>query len=58
MEKAVNVIHAFGNAATSLHNDSTRHVLQMQITYSTTGKLSGAIFWLYQLEKWRVTGHK
>uniref|UniRef100_A0A1B6C2U7 Protein kinase domain-containing protein n=1 Tax=Clastoptera arizonana TaxID=38151 RepID=A0A1B6C2U7_9HEMI len=58
VEKAIGVIHAFGNAATPLHNDSTRHVLHLQMTYSSTGKLSGAIFWLYLLEKWRVTGYK
>lgn len=46
-----------GNAATPVNNDSTRHVLQTQITYANSGKVSGAIFWLYQLEKWRVTGN-
>ncbi|CAH0394342.1 unnamed protein product [Bemisia tabaci] len=58
IEKSLKVIHAFANAATPLHDNSTRHVLQTQVTFTTTGKVSGAIFWLYQLEKWRVTGSK
>ncbi|XP_066595242.1 neither inactivation nor afterpotential protein C isoform X2 [Prorops nasuta] len=53
--KAVNVIHAFTNAATPLNPNSTRCVLQTQTTYGSTGKASGAIFWLYQLEKWRIS---
>lgn len=52
---AIDVIRAFGNAATKYHMNSTRHISQTQITYSSTGKLSGAIFFIYQLEKWRVT---
>ncbi|XP_046675327.1 neither inactivation nor afterpotential protein C isoform X3 [Homalodisca vitripennis] len=56
--KALNVIHAIGNAATPVNADSTRHIMQLQVTYSSTGKLSGGIFWVYQLEKWRVTGHQ
>lgn len=54
VEKATKVIHALGNAATPFNPNSTRHVLQLEVTYSSTGKVSGAIFWLYQLEKWRV----
>uniref|UniRef100_A0A1B6LPF4 Neither inactivation nor afterpotential protein C n=1 Tax=Graphocephala atropunctata TaxID=36148 RepID=A0A1B6LPF4_9HEMI len=56
--KALSVIHAIGNAATPVNADSTRHIMQLQVTYSSTGKLSGGIFWVYQLEKWRVTGHQ
>lgn len=55
---AVDVIQGFGNAANKYHMNSTRHVNQTQITYSSTGKLSGAIFFIYQLEKWRVTNTK
>lgn len=53
--KAINIIHAFTNAATPLNHDSTRCVLQIQTTYGSSGKASGAIFWLYQLEKWRIS---
>lgn len=53
--RAINVIHAFSNAATPLNTNSTRCVLQIETTYGSSGKASGAIFWLYQLEKWRVS---
>ncbi|VVC25287.1 Hypothetical protein CINCED_3A022449 [Cinara cedri] len=55
---AIDVIQAFGNAATKYHMNSTRHVNQTQITYSSTGKISGALFFIYQLEKWRVTNSR
>lgn len=55
MLRAVRIIHAFTNASTPLNADSTRCVLQIQTTFGSTGKASGAIFWLYQLEKWRVS---
>ncbi|PSN54627.1 hypothetical protein C0J52_10832 [Blattella germanica] len=55
VEKATKVVHALGNAATPFNPNSTRHVLQLEVTYTSTGKVSGAIFWLYQLEKWRVS---
>ncbi|XP_049948905.1 neither inactivation nor afterpotential protein C isoform X1 [Schistocerca serialis cubense] len=55
VEKALSVLRAFGNAATPLNGNSTRHVFQVQLTFGLTGKLSGAIFWIYQLEKWRVS---
>ncbi|KAJ8686537.1 hypothetical protein QAD02_022331 [Eretmocerus hayati] len=53
--KAINLIHAFTNAATPLNTNSTRCVFQVQTTYGSTGKASGAIFWVYQLEKFRVS---
>ncbi|XP_046607249.1 neither inactivation nor afterpotential protein C isoform X1 [Neodiprion virginianus] len=53
--KAIEVIHAMSNAATPLNPNSTRCVLQIQTTFGTTGKASGAIFMLYQLEKWRIS---
>ncbi|XP_034173058.2 STKc_myosinIII_N_like and MYSc_Myo21 domain-containing protein ninaC isoform X1 [Osmia lignaria lignaria] len=53
--KAIKVLHAFSNAATPLNPNSTRCVLQIQTTYGSSGKASGGIFWLYQLEKWRVS---
>lgn len=49
------MIQAFSNAATPLNPNSTRCLLQVQTTYGTSGKASGGIFWLYQLEKWRVS---
>jgi len=51
----LNVIQAMGNACTPLNGNSTRHVLNTQMTFTTTGKVSGAIFMMYQLERWRVT---
>ncbi|XP_076658179.1 STKc_myosinIII_N_like and MYSc_Myo21 domain-containing protein ninaC isoform X5 [Halictus rubicundus] len=53
--RAIKVIHAFSNAATPLNPNSTRCILQMQATFGSSGKASGGIFWLYQLEKWRVS---
>ncbi|XP_076279257.1 STKc_myosinIII_N_like and MYSc_Myo21 domain-containing protein ninaC isoform X3 [Lasioglossum baleicum] len=53
--RAIKVIHAFCNAATPLNPNSTRCILQMQATFGSSGKASGGIFWLYQLEKWRVS---
>ncbi|XP_025994439.1 neither inactivation nor afterpotential protein C isoform X2 [Solenopsis invicta] len=53
--RAIKIIHAFTNAATPLNANSTRCILQTQTTFGSTGKASGAIFWLYQLEKWRVS---
>ncbi|KAG5306058.1 NINAC protein, partial [Acromyrmex insinuator] len=53
--QAIKIIHAFTNAGTPLNADSTRCILQTQTTFGSTGKASGAIFWLYQLEKWRVS---
>ncbi|XP_033606145.1 neither inactivation nor afterpotential protein C [Cryptotermes secundus] len=53
--KAMNIIHALGNAATPSNPNSTRHVLQLEIIFTQTGKVGSAVFWLYQLEKWRVT---
>ncbi|KAK3908653.1 Neither inactivation nor afterpotential protein C [Frankliniella fusca] len=55
VEKAVSIIQALGNAATPLNPSSTRHVHHLEVTYTATGRASGAIIWLYQLEKWRVT---
>ncbi|KAK2587108.1 hypothetical protein KPH14_002873 [Odynerus spinipes] len=53
--RALKLIQAFSNAATPLNPNSTRCVLQVQTTFGSSGKASGAIFWLYQLEKWRVS---
>ncbi|XP_043256772.1 neither inactivation nor afterpotential protein C isoform X3 [Colletes gigas] len=53
--RAIKVVHAFSNAATPLNPNSTRCILEIQTTYGSSGKASGGIFWLYQLEKWRVS---
>ncbi|XP_043799289.1 neither inactivation nor afterpotential protein C isoform X4 [Apis laboriosa] len=53
--RAIKIIQAFSNAATPLNPNSTRCVLQVQTTYGSSGKASGGIFWLYQLEKWRIS---
>ncbi|XP_054006011.1 neither inactivation nor afterpotential protein C isoform X2 [Hylaeus anthracinus] len=53
--RAIKVVHAFSNAATPLNPNSTRCMLEIQTTFGSSGKASGGIFWLYQLEKWRVS---
>ncbi|XP_023317073.1 neither inactivation nor afterpotential protein C isoform X2 [Trichogramma pretiosum] len=53
--KAIKLLQAFTNAATPLNTNSTRCVFQIQTTYGSTGKASGGIFWVYQLEKFRVS---
>lgn len=55
IRKASHVIQTVINAATPLNAHSTRAISQTQVTYGSSGKLSGAIFWVYQLEKWRVS---
>lgn len=55
IQKATKVIQAALTSATPINANSTRGILQIQVTYGSSGKLSGAIFWLYQLEKWRVS---
>lgn len=55
ISSALNVIHALVNAGTPLNVDSTRCALQTQLTFGQTGKISGAIFWIYLLDKLRVS---
>ncbi|CAG9567458.1 unnamed protein product [Danaus chrysippus] len=55
IQKATTFIQACINGATPMNASSTRGIFQVQVTYGTSGKLSGALFWLYQLEKWRVS---
>lgn len=55
IQKATKVIQTAISAATPVNAHSTRGIFQIQVTYGSSGKLSGAIFWLYQLEKWRVS---
>lgn len=55
IEKATSVIQMAITGATPLNAHSTRAIFQIQVTYGSSGKLSGALFWLYQLEKWRIS---
>lgn len=55
IEKSMKILQALTSASTPINQNSTRCILQTQMTYGKSGKISGAIFWLYQLEKWRVS---
>lgn len=55
IQNALLAVNALTHAGTPLNNDSTRCILQTQMTFGSTGKLSGAIFWIYLLEKSRVS---
>ncbi|RVE54658.1 hypothetical protein evm_000779 [Chilo suppressalis] len=55
IQRATKVIQATISSATPINSHSTRGIFQIQVTYGSSGKLSGAIFWLYQHEKWRVS---
>ncbi|XP_055637431.1 neither inactivation nor afterpotential protein C [Toxorhynchites rutilus septentrionalis] len=55
IESGYKVISALVNAGTPLNPDATRSIVQVQMTFGTTGKLSGAIFWVYLLEKSRIS---
>lgn len=55
IKKVCVVLDAFGNAVTQLNSDSTRHARYFDITFSKTGKVSGAIVWMMMLDKYRVT---
>ncbi|KAK8728013.1 hypothetical protein OTU49_009338 [Cherax quadricarinatus] len=55
LKRVCSVLDAFGNAVTQLNPNSTRHLRYFDITFSKTGKISGAIVWLLMLDKFRVT---
>ncbi|XP_059220276.1 neither inactivation nor afterpotential protein C isoform X2 [Stomoxys calcitrans] len=55
VENANKAIMALVNAGTPINNDSTRCVLQYFLTFGKTGKMSGAVYNMYMLEKLRVT---
>lgn len=48
-------VNALTHAGTPLNSDSTRCAMQVQMTFGVTGKISGTIFWIYLLEKIRVS---
>lgn len=52
---ALQAVNALTHAGTPLNHDATRCVMQTQMTFGQTGKLSGVIFWIYLLEKIRVS---
>uniref|UniRef100_A0A182QQM6 non-specific serine/threonine protein kinase n=1 Tax=Anopheles farauti TaxID=69004 RepID=A0A182QQM6_9DIPT len=57
-ERVVNgykALSALTNAGTPLNPNSTRSIVQAQLTFGSSGKLSGAIFWVYLLEKLRIS---
>ncbi|XP_068244393.1 neither inactivation nor afterpotential protein C isoform X2 [Palaemon carinicauda] len=55
IKKVSVILDAFGNAVTQLNPNATRHVRYFDITFNKTGKASGAIIWLFMLDKFRVT---
>ncbi|XP_034666506.1 neither inactivation nor afterpotential protein C [Drosophila subobscura] len=54
VETSIKAILMMVNAGTPVNNDSTRCVLQYCLTFGKTGKMSGAVFNMYMLEKLRV----
>lgn len=54
IEQLPAILDCFGNAATEGNANSTRHVRYLELTFTESGKLSGAIITLYLLEKWRI----
>lgn len=55
VSESMEVIHMIVNSGTPLNSNSTRCVLQTQLTFGGSGKLSGALFWVLLLEKLRVS---
>lgn len=55
VEQSIKVILMLVNAGTPINNNSTRCVLQYFLTFGKTGKMSGAVFNMYMLEKLRVS---
>lgn len=55
IESAVAAIHAIVNAGTPINSDATKCFMQTQLAFGSAGKMSGAIFWIYLLEKLRVS---
>ncbi|XP_037957522.1 neither inactivation nor afterpotential protein C isoform X2 [Teleopsis dalmanni] len=55
VENSIKAILMMVNAGTPINNDSTRCVMQYFLTFGKTGKMSGAVFNMYMLEKLRVS---
>jgi len=47
-------LDAFGNAATDTNSNSSRHCRYIDLCFTSSGKLCGAIASIYLLEKWRI----
>lgn len=48
-------LDTFGNAATESNANSSRHCRYIDLCFTSSGKLCGAIVSIYLLEKWRIT---
>ena len=55
IEQLPMILDCFGNAATEGNANSSRHLRYLELTFTESGKLSGAIIYLYLLEKWRIS---
>ncbi len=49
------ILDCFGNAATEGNANSSRHLRHLELKFTESGKLSGAIISVYMLEKWRLS---
>lgn len=52
---SIKLLHAFTHASTPINDYSTRCVFKAELTFGNSGKITGAIFGLHQLDKWRVS---
>lgn len=55
VNNALQIMSVLTHAGTPQNHDSTRCAMQVQMTFGSTGKLSGLIFFVYLLEKLRVS---
>lgn len=52
---SIKLLHSFTHASTPINDYSTRCVFRAELTFGNTGKITGAIFNVHQLDKWRVS---
>ncbi|XP_055920524.1 neither inactivation nor afterpotential protein C isoform X1 [Eupeodes corollae] len=55
VENSTKAVQMLINAGTPINNDSTRCIMQYFIAFGNTGKMSGAVYNMYMLEKMRVS---
>ncbi|XP_044266503.1 neither inactivation nor afterpotential protein C isoform X2 [Tribolium madens] len=55
IKNAAQLINSLTTAATPVNKYSTRCVFKIDVKYGNTGKVSGAVFNIFQLEKWRIS---
>lgn len=55
IQDSIKLLHAFTHASTPINDNSTRSVFKIELTFGNTGKISGSIFNIHQLDKWRVS---